>query len=332
MIVCLYGRTYSLFVEPVVRDLVEATIAAGSDMRALTIEDACRLPQPLESVSQVYILPFDPPASNGGPKAAQDAVERVFPHARLVVGFGTQELCWDKIATQERLVDRGVPVPDTLVTELPEEVFEFVRTHEFAVLKQNRSCAGQGHLVVWLEGEQLVGDCGSHRYALDLASAGPPHLHGECLTYPAPFYLQRLVADIGARGVTPPQVLRAYVVDREIVFWTERFRERYTRPSDWIINHALGARYRFLQNVSDEAQKAALRAADAVGARVCAVDIARTGRGGTYVLEVDCDGAHMFIDRSFKDTPEYRDFFDFDRYIARAIVDNPPPMRSVIPI
>jgi hypothetical protein len=39
----------------------------------------------------------------------------------------------------------------------------------------------------------------------------------------------------------------------------------------------------------------------------------------------------MFIDRSFKDAPEYRDFFDFDRYIARAIVDNPPPTRPVFP-
>lgn len=327
MIVCLYGRPYATYVEPVVRDLIEAAAEVGYDIRPVTIEDACRLPQPLESVTQLYVLPFDPPGDIE-PAAAQTIIDEVFPNARPVVGLAAHELCWDKIASQERLVDRGVPVPDTLVTIAADEVLDFVRTHQFAVLKQNRSCAGQGHLVVWFDDNQLVADGGSHRYILDLVDSGPAHLDGERLSYPAPYYLQRLIADIGPRGVTPPQVLRAYIVDREIVFWTERFRERYQRPSDWIINRALGARYRFVQTVSDEAQKAALRAADAVGARVCAVDLARTSRGGTYVLEVDCDGAHMFIDRSFKEVPDYRDFFDFDHYIARAIADNPPPTRG----
>lgn len=328
MIVCLYGRPYAPFVEPVVHDLIGAAAALGTEIRPLTIEDACRLPRAFESVRQVYVLPFDPPASKIGPNAAQDVVAEIFPNARPVVGFGQHELCWDKIATQERLRDRGVPIPDTLVTAFPEDVTEFVRTHEFAVLKQNRSCAGQGHFVVWFDDNQLVADGGSHRYVLDLVADGPAHLHGDRLSYPAPFYLQRLIADIGPRSVTPPQVLRAYVVDREIVFWTERFRERYARPSDWIINRALGARYRFVQNVSDEAQKAALRAAEAVGARVCAVDLVRTARGGTYVLEVDCDGIHMFIDRGFKQAPEYRPFFDFDYYIARAIVGEAPPPKA----
>ncbi len=328
MIVCLYGHMYTPFLEPVIRGLTEAIEDLGSEMRALTIEDACRLPHALESVTQLYVLPFDLPPSRGGPPV-EDLVSELFPNARPVVGLSIHELCCDKIATQERLVDRGVPVPDTLVTVVADEVIEFVRTHEFAVLKKNRSCGGHGHLVVWLDGDQLVGDAGSHRYILDLATQGPAQLRGERLSYPAPFYLQRLVADFAPRNITPPQVLRAYVVDREIVFWTERFRERYSRPSDWIINRALGARYRFLQNVSDEAKKIALRSAEAVGARVCAVDLARTARGGTYVLEVDCDGAQMFIDRSFKEAPEYRDFFDFDRYIAHAIVENPPPTRGI---
>lgn len=326
MIVCVYGRAYGAFVEPVLRDLIDAVAGLHSEMRALTIEDAARLPHALESVTQLYVLPFDPPASESS--TAEELADRIFPNARTIVGFKVQDLCWDKIATQERLIDRGVPVPDTLVTSLPEEVVDFVRTHELAVLKQNRSCAGQGHLVVWLEDGKLVADGGSHQYTLDLVARGPAHLQGDRLSYPAPFYLQRLIADIDPRNVGAPQVLRAYVVDREIVFWTERFRERYVRPSDWIVNRARGARYRFLQNVSDEAQKMALRAADAVGARICAVDIVRTARGGTYVLEVDCDGVHMFIDRSFKEAPEYRDFFDLDRYIARTIVENPPPARA----
>jgi glutathione synthase/RimK-type ligase-like ATP-grasp enzyme len=319
MIVCVYGRPVAPFVEPVVRDLCEAVEDLGGEMRALTLEDACRHGQPFYRVTHLYVLPFDPPLATGTP--AQDLLAEIFPNAKPIVSLAAHELCWNKIATQERLLDRGLPIPETLVTALPDDVHEFVRTHEFAVLKQNYSCGGQGHLIVWHDGDQLVGDCGSHRYTINLVNGGQRRLRGEELTYPAPFYLQRLIADIAPNGVTPPQVLRAYVVDREITFWTERFRDRYNRPSDWIINHALGARYRFVQNVSDEAQKTALRAADAVGARVAAVDLVRTARGGTYVLEVDCDGVHAFVDRSFKQVPDYRDFFDFDRYIAQLIVN-----------
>jgi len=320
MIVCLYGRPFAPFVEPVARDLCDAVNGLGTEMRAITIEDAYGHGRPFEAVKHLYVLPFDPPES-AEQTTVQDLVADLFPHARPIVSVVAHELCWNKIATQERLRDRGVPIPETLVTVLPEDVIEFVGEHEFAVLKESHSCGGQGHLIVWLDDGQLVGDCGSHRYAIDLVRDGRRRLHGDRLSYPGPYYLQRLIADIDPRGVTPPQVLRAYVVDREIVFWTERYREHYTRPSDWIINHALGARYRFVQNVSAEAEKIALRAADVVGARVAAVDLVRTGRGGIYVIEVDCDGSHMFVDRSFKEVPDYRDYFDLDRYIAQLIVN-----------
>jgi glutathione synthase/RimK-type ligase-like ATP-grasp enzyme len=320
MIVCLYGRPFAPFVESVARDLRQAAIDLGGDIRPLTIEDACRLPRGLAGISRLYILPFDTPASHAH-LSPQDLVAELFPNAQPVVNLGTHELCWNKITTQERLLDRGVPMPETLVTSDPADVVEFVRQHQFAVLKESQSCGGHGHLVVWFDGDVLAGDGGSHRYIVELTGEGSRRINAEHLQYPAPFYLQRLIADIGPHGVTPAQVLRAYIVEREIVFWTERYRERYVRPSDWIINSALGARVRFVQTISDEAQKIALRAAEAVGARVCAVDLVRTARGGTYVLEVDTDGVHMFIDRSFKQVPEYRDFFDFDGYIARALVN-----------
>lgn len=319
MIVCLYGRPFAPFVEPVVTDLVAGARYWGGEIQPVTVEAACRLPRALVSATWFYVLPFDPPASHAHLTPPELAAE-LFPHARPVVGFGTHELCWNKIATQERLLDRGVPMPETLVTSAADEVIDFVRQHRLAILKESRSCGGQGHFVLWLEGDTLLADRGSHRYVVELVAEGVRRLDGERLLYSPPFYLQRLVVDADPREVRAPQVLRAYVVDREIVFWTERYRERYARPSDWIVNIALGARYRFVQTVSDEVQKVALRAAEAVGARICAVDVVRTTRGGPYVLEVDTDGVHMFIDRSFKQVPEYREFFDFDRYVARALL------------
>ena len=59
------------------------------------------------------------------------------------------------------------------------------------------------------------------------------------------------------------------------------------------------------------------------GLRIGVVDLIRTGRGDSYVLEVDTDGYHMLIDRQFKSIPDYRDFFDLDRYIAEALLVEP---------
>jgi glutathione synthase/RimK-type ligase-like ATP-grasp enzyme len=118
-------------------------------------------------------------------------------------------------------------------------------------------------------------------------------------------------------------VLRAYVIDSQIMFWTERYRERYSRPADWIINVGLGAKCRILQDISEEAKKVAIRTAEVVGVRIGAVDLIRTGSAGPYVLEVDTDSHHMLIDRQFKDIPEYRDYFNLEHYIAEALLADP---------
>jgi hypothetical protein len=325
MIACVYGRAFAPFVDSAARDLCAAAASAGGEMRPLTLEAAMADRRRAADVHRLYVLPFDPPATT----SPAGIVRELFPRAEVVISFALQELCWDKIATQEFLLERGVPVPDTLITFQPADVHRFVQEHGFAILKGRYACGGQGHVVLWLEDEELVGDSGSHRYKMELVPHGRRHLDGERLTYPAPFYVQRLVADIGPRGVSPGQVLRAYIIDNQIAFWTERYRDRYSRPSDWIINIGLGAKYRFLHDASEETKKVALRTAEVIGFRIGAVDLIRTGRDGPYVLEVDIDSYHMIIDRHFKHIPEYREFFNLDRYIAEALLIEPaaPPPR-----
>jgi RimK-like ATP-grasp domain len=327
MIACLYGRDCAPFVEPVLHDLCAAAAAAGGVIQPLTVEAALADRQRGAEVHRLYVLPFDPPSAPGRtPAAPEELVRALFPKAALVTSFAVQDLCWDKIATQERLLGRGIPVPETLITSEPADVHEFVRHHGFAILKERFACGGHGHLVVWFDGGRLVGDGGSHQRAVELTHAGERRLWGDRLVYPGPFYVQRLIADVGPRGVTPGQVLRAYVVDNQIPFWTERYRDRYTRPADWIINVGRGAKYRFVLSASEEAKKLALRSAEVLGLRIGAVDLIRTGSTGPYVLELDTDGRHMLIDRQFKSIPDYRDFFDLDRYIAEALVVEPEPL------
>ena len=323
MIVCLYGRAFAPFVEPVVRDLSAAAAVAGGEIQPLTIEAAIADSRRREGVHRLYVLPFDVPPANELAAAPAALIRTLFPRVDIATSFAVQDMCWDKLATQERLVDRGVPVPETLTSSEPAEVHDFVRQHGFAIIKERFSCAGQGHIVVWFEDGQLVGDSGSHQYRMELVSAGDRRLYGDRCVYPAPFYVQRLVADVGPRGTTPGQVLRAYIVDNHVVFWSERYREHYLRPADWLINVSSGARYRFVLNVSEEVKKVALRSAEVIGMRIGVVDLIRTGSQGPYVLEVDTDSHHMLIDRQFKGIPDYREFFDLDRYIAEALLVEP---------
>ena len=58
---------------------------------------------------------------------------------------------------------------------------------------------------------------------LDAVRRRPLAARTACCRCPPPFYLQRLVTDVGRGGVLKPaQILRAYIVDGQIVFWTER--------------------------------------------------------------------------------------------------------------
>ena len=327
MIVCLYGKTCADFVEPLARDLEDAADVLGAAIVPLAVEDALAAPWRWRGVERVYVLPFDVP--HHLPPLETDAaalVGSLFPRAEVVNPFAVHELCWDKLATARRLLGRGVPVPDGLITDAVDDARRFVYEHEHAILKAARSCGGAGHVVVFADDEgNIVGETHGRRYVIELQSQGAtPSLASGILSWPPPFFLQRLVADVSRRGVlVPAQVLRAYIVDGQILFWTERYRERCRRPSDFIINVGLGAKYRFLPSVSEEARKAALRAAEVLGVRIGAVDLIRTGSEGPYVLEVDPDGYHMIIDRQFKRLPEFRPQFDFDRVIAEAIIAPP---------
>jgi hypothetical protein len=139
-----------------------------------------------------------------------------------------------------------------------------------------------------------------------------------------PFFLQRLVTDVGRAGVLrPAQVLRAYLVDGQIAFWSEAVRDRVRRPADFILSIPFGARCRLLRIASDTAVRVARRAADALGLRIGVVDLIRGGDEGPFVLEAETDGYHSLIDRGFQQLPEWRPVFDFDRLIADVLLAAP---------
>ncbi len=317
----VYGEPFLPFLEPILRDIGRWAAAGHRSVLALPVEEASRRPARCARVERLYVLPFDLPKREAGPPPA--FLRRLFPRAQFLNPPETHELCWDKLAAERRLLARGVPVPETIFTESPEELREFVAQHAFVILKERQSCGGQGHVVLCDSDQVLVGEANGRRFAVELRadSNARRRLEHGVLTCPPPYYAQRLVGTAGPGGAfMPGQVLRAYVVEGRIAFWTERFRDRYRRPSDWIVNACLGAKYRFVLETSEETRKVALRAAECLGIRIGVVDLVRTAATGPYVLEADTDGYHMYIDRTFKRIPEYRDAFDFDRMIAEALL------------
>lgn len=322
--VCLYGATCAAFVEPVARSLQAHGQELDVEILPLTMEALLHDPSLGRDVERVYVLPFDLPRQLPETLPAQTGplLKTLFPQATVVNSATAHELCWDKIASWERLLARGVPVPDTLITHSADEARAFIVRHQHAILKAGRSCGGEGHLVVFADDEgTIAGETRGRRYVVELdADARQHRLRDNVLSWPPPFHVQRLVAGTGRGGVLqPPQVLRAYIVDGHVLFWTERYRERFLRPSDFIINIGLGAKYRFLRGTSEEALKLAARAAEVLDVHTGVVDIVRAGSDGPYVLEVDSDGQHMMIDRSFTQMPEFRAAQDFDRYIAELL-------------
>lgn len=315
-IACVYDNGAAVFVESTVRDLARHALALGVEVTGV---DIGRIKVPRSTVSLVYVLPFDSPP--GCDRLAELA--EAFPSAAIANSPAAHELTTDRVALGERLLERGIPIPESLVTDSPVEAREFIGECQHAVLRDVRAGRRGGGLVVVMTGDGMVaGEIRGRRYVVEFGDdvADIRLAHG-VLSHPPPYFLQRLVTRVGRHGVlNPAPVQRAFVIDEVIPFWIESYRDRASRPSDYLVAAETGARRRFLQVVSDEAEKLVRRVAKVVGSTTCAVDIVRSD-SGYVVLDVVTDGRNMIIDRSFKQLPEYRGAFDLDRHIAAALVE-----------
>ncbi len=334
MIALLFGRTAEPWVTPVVAALQAAAAARGRPLTVLALEEALRGGPSWQSVERLYVLPFDMPVpAPAGPPAgdATALLAMLFPRAEVLNPPAVHELCWDKVAAARRLLDRGVALPETLITNDPAEARDFVRFHQQAILKAPRGAGGHGHVIVCADAEgAIAGEIPGRRYAVEFQGSGDGHhLQHGVLSCAPPFFLQRLVTGLGRGGVLQPaQILRAYVVDGQVAFWSETVRDKVRRPADFIISLPFGARSRLLRTASDAAQRLARRASDALGLRIGVVDLIRGGDEGPFVLEAETDGYHSLIDRSFQQLPEWRPVFDFDALIAEVLLAAPAEIRA----
>ncbi|HYA11230.1 MAG TPA: lysine biosynthesis protein LysX [Thermoplasmata archaeon] len=161
------------------------------------------------------------------------------------------ELAGDKVRTSLRLAERGVPTPRTVVALSPEAALRAVEEIGYpAVLKP--AIGSWGRLMAKVDDAESAEQVIEHKSAL----GSPVH---------SVFYVQEFVPK-------PDRDLRAFVVGDRVV------AAMFRRSTAWRTNAARGASAEGAP-LTPELADLALRAADAVGGGVLAVDLMESPRG-----------------------------------------------------
>jgi [lysine-biosynthesis-protein LysW]--L-2-aminoadipate ligase len=161
------------------------------------------------------------------------------------------ELAGDKIRTSLRLFERGIPTPRTVVALSPEAALRAIEEVGYpAVLKP--AIGSWGRLMAKVDTREEAEQILEHKAAL------PSPVHSV-------IYVQEFVKK-------PDRDLRALVLGDEVV------AAMYRRSSDWRTNAARGGSTEPAE-VTEELRSLALRAADAVGGGVLAVDLMESPDG-----------------------------------------------------
>lgn len=161
------------------------------------------------------------------------------------------ELSGDKVRASLRLAARGIPTPRTVVALTPEAALDALdRLGYPAVLKP--PIGSWGRLMAKVESRREAEQILEHKTAL----ASPQH---------SVFYLQEYVPK-------PDRDIRAFVIGERVA------AAMYRRSADWRTNAARGGDVEPL-TPTPELTELALRAADAMGGGVLAVDLMESPNG-----------------------------------------------------
>jgi RimK family alpha-L-glutamate ligase len=184
-----------------------------------------------------------------------DALHRLEDRGTRVVNSPRAiERTVDKFWTSTLLEQCGIPTPETVVCDDPEEAMAAYRTLGDVIVKPLFGSMGLG--MVRVSDEEMA-----FRVFRTIEQ-----IRGV-------YYVQRTVDHDGTD-------IRAFVLGGRVIAAIER------RASGWRTNLARGATARSL-SLSEQLSALAVRAAAAVGADYAGVDLVTGGDGTTYVLEVN---------------------------------------------
>jgi [lysine-biosynthesis-protein LysW]---L-2-aminoadipate ligase len=199
------------------------------------------------------------------------------------------DVCGDKILTSLALVRAGLPHPETVIAVTPDAAIEAIERVGYpAVLKP--AVGSWGRLLSKVNDRDAAETLVEHKQSL----RSPVH---------NVYYVQEYVDK-------PDRDIRVIVIGDEVVAAV------YRRSDHWITNTARGATTAVC-TVTDELRSLALRAADAVGGGILAVDLLERTDGELLVTEVnhtmefhglaavaDVDIAELVVDHVHRNSPE----------------------------
>jgi len=161
------------------------------------------------------------------------------------------ELAGDKILTSLRLAERGIPTPRTVVALSPEAAMKAIEEVGYPVVLKP-AVGSWGRLMAKVDNAEDAEQILEHKAAL----TSPVH---------SVIYVQEFVPK-------PGRDLRVFVVGDEVV------AAMYRRSTDWRTNAARGATTEAAE-VSPALRELSLKAAEAVGGGVLAVDLMEAPSG-----------------------------------------------------
>jgi [lysine-biosynthesis-protein LysW]--L-2-aminoadipate ligase len=179
--------------------------------------------------------------------------QRVFNSSKVI------ETCGDKILTSLALVRAGVPTPHTVVTVTPDAALGAIEHIGYPVVVKP-AVGSWGRLLSKVNDRDAAETLVEHKQAM----RSPAH---------TVFYVQEFIDK-------PGRDIRAIVLGDQVVAAV------YRRSEHWITNTARGATTQLCE-LTPDLVKLALRAAEAVGGGMLAVDLIERSSGELLVTEVN---------------------------------------------
>lgn len=254
----------------------------------------------VEETDLIYSLPTKKPAMVGELGATDiPIVNSPAAHIR----------CLDKTVLYE-LGKGKIPMPDTLITNEPEEALAFLRKHGGTVLvKNNFGCGGEGHFFLMEERGLLNGKRDEQGFYVEFGE-GFETQEGR-ITLGKPYFVQQFIAN------KPPIndfVLRTYIVGNEVLMAIGRTKNP-KNLSESIISVSSGAKPT-IEELTDETNAFSLTVAELIGFEAGAVDFVFDKAGRPFVLEANCDGYQFYVGRPYALVGN-----GFDQKIAKRLVE-----------
>ncbi|MGQ9585348.1 MAG: lysine biosynthesis protein LysX [Anaerolineae bacterium] len=169
------------------------------------------------------------------------------------------QTCGDKLLTSVALAEAGLPIPETRVAFSPEAALQAIEEMGYPVVLKPMH-GSWGRLLARVNDRDAAEALLEHKATL----GGTPH---------SAFYIQEHVAK-------PGRDIRVLVAGQEVI------AAIYRRSSHWITNTALGGEAAPC-SLTPELTDISLRAAQAVGGGILAVDLLETADGRLLVNEVN---------------------------------------------